>query len=159
MIVDFSEAALSMTIKGMKSYKRYGADAALIDPELGFVDGTSDDEVQKLFAKIGARMRRFVQGKVAMILLTGTRVSEGRFKATLKDALGGLVAPQALIGPGSPSFEGESADLDLVFATAKGAAEVAKRRLEGPVRCKWSEKCESLLAMRREMLKKERMEL
>jgi hypothetical protein len=142
LLVDFSDAALGLTSKGMQSFKRLGNDAAaLIDTELRYVDGRSGDEAEKLFAKIGARIRRFVRDcgrEVTMVLLTGTRVSETRFKETLIDALGELVAPQVKVEHGS--------DGDMVFATEKGAAEVAKRRLEGPMRCIWGEDCRSLQA-------------
>ena len=37
LFVDFSDAALSLTIKGMQSFKRLRTDATLIDTELGYV--------------------------------------------------------------------------------------------------------------------------
>jgi hypothetical protein len=141
LVVDLTDTALRMTIKGMQSFASSGADSALIDPELGFVNGTSEGETQTLFAKIGARLRHFVQEyrtKITMILLTGTQVSDERFKETLRDALAELVAPQAML---QASFGVPNTELDQIFANAKGAAEVSKRRLEGPVRCVWWASC------------------
>jgi hypothetical protein len=147
LVVDFLDTALSMTIKGVRSYKTSGADATLIEHELGYGTGRSAEELEILFAELRTRMRRFLQrsrSKVTMVLLVGTRVGDRRFRDVLKDALevhaqssttDNLHAPLELQSAGSA--------LDSMFATAKGAAEVAKRRLEGPVRCVWSETCGS----------------
>jgi hypothetical protein len=159
LVVNFTDAALSMTLKGMRSYTSTGADAAFIDLELGYADAASDTDVQQLYAKIGARMREFVQEyrfKVTRILLTGTRVGDARFKQILRDALAVSVAPQALTQT-SPNEQDE--DFLHVFATAQGAAEVAKRRLEGPVRCYWKSTCESLQTVQANGREKDGMEL
>jgi len=60
VVVNFSETALSMTIKGMKCSKTLGVDVTFISPELGYVERKSDKEVQKLFEEIKVRMGRFV---------------------------------------------------------------------------------------------------
>jgi hypothetical protein len=147
--VDFSDQALVMTTKGMQTYKSIGGGNADVDTELGYVEGLDDEETKELFEKIGKKMRNFVQRqrrKVTMILLTGTRVGEHRFKETLRDALEDLVATQAMRAIDRSSSEDVTVDVYTVFATAKGAAEVAKRRLEAPVRCLWREDCEALKA-------------
>jgi hypothetical protein len=160
LVVGFSDAALSMTLKGMRSYTSTGADAAFIDPELGYAHrAASDAEMQQLYAKISARMREFVQEyqfKVINILLTGTRVGDARFKQTLKAALADSVAPQALI---QTSLNEQDEDMLHVFATAQGAVEIAKRRLEGPVRCYWKSTCESLQTVQANGREKDGMEL
>lgn len=130
LVIDFTDAALRMTIKGMEPFTNSGASATFIDPDLGFEDS------QSFFAKVEAQMRRFVQAyrsEITMILLTGTRANDERFKQALRDALADLVSLQAMLR----NLFHDHAEPMHVFATARGAAEVAKRRLEGPVRCTW----------------------
>lgn len=144
--VDFSDQALRMTIKRMSTYK-FGAGPAVIDTKLAYIEGLNDKSKETLFQKIREEMREFVQNqrqKVTMILLTGTRVSDRRFKETLKDALGNLVATEVLAEIDESLVQDGSNDMYEIFATAKGAAEVAKRRLEAPVRCRWREDCAAL---------------
>ncbi|KAH7347078.1 hypothetical protein BKA66DRAFT_554573 [Pyrenochaeta sp. MPI-SDFR-AT-0127] len=151
--VDFSHQALRITTKGMQTYKAFGGGEAVVDTDLGYVEGLDDEEMEELFKRIGEKMSSFVQSqrrKVTMILLTGTRVGEHRFKETLRDALEDLVATQAMREVDISFSEGVGVDVHTVFATVKGAAEVAKRRLEAPVRCLWREDCEALKAGKHE---------
>lgn len=151
--VDFSDQALRMTIKGMRTYKAFGGGEAVVDTDLGYVEGLDDEEMEELFVGIGGKMRSFVQSqrrKITMILLTGTRVGEHRFKKTLRDALENLVATQAMEEIDRSFSKDVGVDVHTVFATAKGAAEVAKRRMEAPVRCLWREDCEALKAGKHE---------
>lgn len=144
--VDFSDQALRMTIKTMKTYK-VGGGPTVIDTKLAYIEGLSDDAKETLFQKIREKMKEFVQNegrKITIILLTGTRVSDRRFKETLRDALGGLVTTEALTGIDESLVQDNSNDMYEIFATAKGAAEVAKRRLEAPVRCRWRKDCAAL---------------
>ncbi|KAH7074165.1 hypothetical protein FB567DRAFT_191053 [Paraphoma chrysanthemicola] len=144
LAVDFSDDALRITIKGMKSCTDMGADAALIDSELGFAKGSSEDDMGILFMKIRAQVREYVgryRPRITVIILTGTRVGEERFRQMLREGLAGLVDREVLV---EALAVGDDTELDHVFATARGAAEIAKRRLEGPVRCTWRNDCPSL---------------
>jgi hypothetical protein len=161
LVVDFSEAALIMTVKGMKSSTKFSSGAAIINPELGFTEGKSDEEIQRLFREVTARIRRFVQdyrAEVTLIILTGTKAGDGRFIKAVKDAVEDLVTSQAIAKLDS-FLADANADMNRVFATAKGAAEVAKRRLEGPVRCIWREECKSLPEARPANIGREKLEL
>ncbi|KAH7069826.1 hypothetical protein BKA63DRAFT_89352 [Paraphoma chrysanthemicola] len=126
LAMDFSDDALRLTSKGMKSCTNTGTDAALIDPELGFAKGSSEEEMDLLFMKIRAQIRNFVgryRSRITVIILTGTRVGEKRFKQMLRERLAGLVDREVLVQVLSV---GDDNSLDHVFATARGAAEVAK---------------------------------
>lgn len=77
----------------------------------------------------------------ARVMLTGTRINGDRFEETLRKALAGLAVTQIL----HKSYkEIEDQKLQSIFAAAKGVAEVAKRRQEGPVRCKWGPSCKNV---------------
>jgi hypothetical protein len=83
----------------MQTYKMFGGSEAVVDNKLGYVEGLDDEEMDKLFERIKEKMRSFAQSQLwrfTMILLTGTRVGEVRFKETLRGALEGIVAAQAL---------------------------------------------------------------
>ena len=141
--VDFSNQALRMTTMGVQTYKAFGGGEAVIDTDSGYVEGLNEEDMAELFERIREKMRTFVQSqrrKVTSILLTGTRVSKSRFKETLRDALEDLVAIQAMREIDGSFPEELGVDMYTVFATAKGAAEVAKRRKEAPVRCLWKRK-------------------
>lgn len=141
--VDFSDQALRMMIKMMSTYK-FGGGPAIIDTKLAYIEELNDNAKNELFQEIREEMREFVQNqthKITMILLTGTRVGDRRFKETLRDALGDLVATEALTEIDESLARDDSNHMYEIFATAKGAAEVAKRRLEAPVRCRWREDC------------------
>lgn len=161
LVMDFSEAALVMTMKGMKSSTRLRSGATIINPELGFMEGKSDEDIQELFKEINNRIRRFVQdyrAEVTLIILTGTKAGDRKFIESIKDALEDLETPNAITK--LDSFLADSnADLNRVFATAQGAAEVAKRRLEGLVRCTWSEECNSPQKARLSNVGREKLEL
>lgn len=138
----FSDAALIMTLKGMWSYKRSGADATRLFPELGYRTAESDEEIDELFSRIAESLGRFLSDhkgystRLTMILLTGTRVTDKRFKQVLRNTLTDFVPSEAMQELGLPFlFRSETTQPDFVFANAMGAAEVAKRRLEGPVNC------------------------
>lgn len=75
LAVDFSDAALRMTIKGLQSFTHTGAHRAMVEPKLGLANGASDKDMEGLFKSIGTRMRRFVQearSGISMVLVTGT---------------------------------------------------------------------------------------
>lgn len=128
---------------------------AFIDPALGLrkLDGLNckpdlePEEESAYWTAANNRIRTLVQSfrpQIPQLILTGSSASDSRFKAAVKDALRDLVAEstlKVLDEEGEDGEEAKSKSLDFVFATAKGAAEVAKRRQEGPVRCVEGEDC------------------
>ncbi|KAH0548141.1 hypothetical protein GP486_008130 [Trichoglossum hirsutum] len=153
--LDFAPDNLSGTIKSLKSARDGSVEEAFIDPELGLgrLDGLNKiprmgpEEEETYWLAVTDRIRTLVQSfkpQITQLILTGSSASDPRFKAAVKDALSGLVAEgtlKILDEEGKDSKERKDKDLDLVFATAKGAAEFAKRRQEGPVRCVEGEEC------------------
>jgi hypothetical protein len=135
MVVDFSHAELSMTIKGITTFNLFSADAALINDKIEYTNGQPDEETHSFFGKVGARIRKFAQdhkGKLAVILLTGRGVNE-RFKQTSTNATVDSMTAEGVVEPSFTLFEGEDTTSDMIFVPVKGAAEIAKRRLERPV--------------------------
>lgn len=153
--LDFAPDSLSGTIKSLKSARDGSVEEAFIDPALGL--GRLDGLNQKLDLELGEeracwtavtnRIRTLVRSfkhQITQLILTGTSASDPRFKAAVKDALRDLVAESTLKildAERKDGKEGKGETPDLVFATAKGAAEFAKRRQEGPVRCVEGEEC------------------
>lgn len=123
LVIDFSNAALSMAIRRLQTYRNFGLGTKFVDAELEFA---SDQKKDKLFENIDERMRCFVREsntELSMIILTGDKVLERQFKETLGEASGDVFTVEIL----QQSQKLEDGDLTTVFATAMGAAEVAKR--------------------------------
>jgi hypothetical protein len=153
--LDFAPNSLSGTIKSLKSARDGSVEEAFIDPALGLgrLDGLNKKpdlepgEESAYWAAVTNRIRTLVQSfkpQITQLILTGSSASDPRFKAAVKDALRGLVAESTLKildEESKDGKEGKDKNPDLVFATAKGAAEFAKRRQEGPVRCMEGEEC------------------
>ena len=155
--IDFNRESLSGTIKSLQSARDGLVAAAFIDPDLGH----GREEVQlaiapesdgKLYwAMVSARIRELVlsfKPSITDLLLTGTSATNGHFKAALRHALHDIVAEGvlAILDGSSDGNEDNVIEADewkaiFEFATAQGAAEVAKRRQEGPVRCAQSDEC------------------
>lgn len=120
-------------------------------PYLGF--RMAERRGQAFFKDIRESIRTSVQKyipPVTSIILTGTAASHQQFIDTVKDART------------IENFDAHvrmTSDIDFVFATAKGAAEIAKRRQEGRVRCEWSEECKKNLAQLQSYTDIERFEL
>jgi hypothetical protein len=156
--LDFSDAALSMTRIKLTKAMNWGPTRAFVIPDLGFA--AVEQRKQALFEEIGERIRIFVQNyipQITSLILTGTAASDQRFVDAVKGALLDLISVETM-----ESFiihVNTASDTDLIFATAKGAAEVAKRSQEGPVRCEWSDGCKKTLAQIRNYTNVERLEL
>lgn len=147
--LDFAPDSLSETIKSLKSVRDGSMDEAFIDPALGLgklnrlnqKSNLEPGEGRAYWTAVTNRIRTLVQSfkpQIMQLILTGSSALDPQFKAAVKDALRDLVAESALKmldSDGKDGKEGKGKTLDLVFATAKGAAEFAKRRQEGPVRC------------------------
>jgi hypothetical protein len=156
--LDFSDAALSMTRVRLTKAVNWEAMRATVIPYLGFAMTQQGEQV--LFDNVKERIRIFVQKNippVTLLILTGTAASDWRFIDTVKDALQDLVSVETL-----ESFSAHvqmTSNTDLVFATAKGAAEAAKRSQEGLIKCDWIDKCKKKFGKLRNCIKVERMEL
>jgi hypothetical protein len=151
--IDFNRESLSGTIKSLQSARDGLVNAAFVDPDLGHareevrlaIAPESDGELY--WATVSARIRELVISfklRITELLLTGTSATDVRFKAALRDALHDIVAEDILAvlnGDGDNAINGDEWKAMFDFATARGAAEVAKRRQEGPVRCAQSDEC------------------
>jgi hypothetical protein len=154
--LDFAPDSLSGTIKSLQSVRDGSVREAFIDTALGLgrLDELNErtaleteEEERAYWTAVTNRIRGIVlslKPKITQLILTGPSASDPRFKVVVMDALRDLVAESALEildGDGKYGKEGTEAAPDLVFATAKGAAEFAKRRQEGPVRCVEMKRC------------------
>jgi hypothetical protein len=153
--LDFAPDSLSGTIKSLQSVRDGLVHEAFIDTALGLgrLDELNEraaletDEERAYWTAVTNRIRGLVlslKPKITQFILTGPSASDPRFKTVVMDALRDLVAESAieiLDGDGKYGKEGTNAAPDVVFATAKGAAEFAKRRQEGPVKCVEMKRC------------------
>lgn len=142
--LDFAPQSLSGTIQSLKSAKNGSVEEAFIDLDLGLgglnvlntismprpEDGTVD------WTAIASRIRALVQSfkpQITQLVLTGSSAPDQQFKAVVKDALRDVVAESALEillddGTATNDCEMDRGQVgDFVFATARGAAEFAKR--------------------------------
>lgn len=158
--IDFSRDSLSGTIKGLKTAMDGSLRESFIAPDLGLaqeegqVTSTSDIHDSPYWTMVSSRIHELVVSfklPVTDLLLTGESAGNPQFQAVLRDTLHDIIAPDALamfaeIGEESTSPEDQKYTFE--FATARGAAEVAKRRQEGPIRCRQTDECKR----RREMV-------
>lgn len=156
--LDFTPESLSGTIKSLKSAKDGLVEDTFIDPDLGL--GRSDaltvlstprpEDGTVYWTALASRIRMLVlsfKPQITQLILTGSAATDQRFKAVVKDALRDVVAASALemlLDDDEATNDGEmdrGKVAEFVYATARGAAEFAKRRQEGPVRCAESDEC------------------
>ena len=159
--LDFTPESLSGTIKSLKSSKDGSVEETFIDLDLGLgrlgeVDTISMPRPQDstvYWKAIASRIRALVRSfkpQITQLILTGSSATDRQFKAVVKDALRDLVAKSALeiLLDNDKATNDDEMDrgqvTKFVFATAKGAAEFAKRRQEGPVRCVESDECKQV---------------
>ncbi|KAL8920501.1 MAG: hypothetical protein Q9208_006251 [Pyrenodesmia sp. 3 TL-2023] len=149
--IDFTPNSLSGTIKSLNSARGGTVDDPFIDIDLGLgrLNTYPEEEEELYWTAVRGRIRSLVRSfkpRITQVILTGSSAGDGRFVEAVKDALYDLVSSTALDGLRTDSRDlgadgnGITAD-DFLYATAKGAAEFAKRRQEGPVRCAESEAC------------------
>ncbi|PQE10339.1 hypothetical protein CJF32_00000872 [Rutstroemia sp. NJR-2017a WRK4] len=151
--IDFNRESLSGTVDTLKSIQNWGVDAAFIDPDLGhrheeaWLASAPETDSELYWAAVSARIRELVVSYhwcINELLLTGTSVTDARFKTALRDALHDIVAGDvlAVLDDNSDNTVNAEEWKDMfAFATARGAAEVAKRRQEGPVKCRQTDEC------------------
>ena len=154
--IDHSEESLSATIEGLRTARDGAMDSGFIDPTLGTGSSRWQDDydgsqyIQAITHRIRElvmRFKRVFKPKITALVLTGSRATGLGFKAAIRDALQDYVASEDVL-------DVLVEDSDLVrtfseyewhqffeFATARGAAEIAKRRQEGPVDCRQTDEC------------------
>lgn len=156
--LDFTPESLSGTIKSLKSAKDGSVEETFIDLDLGLgrLDALKSKSMLRpedgtvYWTAIASRIRALVQSfkpQITQLVLTGSSAADQRFKAVVRDALRDVVAQstfEMLLNDNKATNNGEmdrGQVADYVFATARGAAEFAKRRQEGPVGCAESDEC------------------
>ena len=151
--IDFNRETLSGTIKSLQSARDRGLGRGFIDPDLGYgklnaqptTAADSDEALYwlRVFERIRALVTTF-RGRIEALILTGTMATDARFIATLRDALYDVVSePVAALLASDLNVRTDEREAEAMarFATARGAAEFAKRRQEGPNRCNESKLC------------------
>lgn len=79
------------------------------------------------------------------LLLTGPAVTNTYFRAAVKVVLHDLVASEGVLVLSTDYHKAANRKESVwffSFETARGAAEIAKRRQEGPYRCVWTHECQ-----------------
>ena len=138
--LDFSPESLCVTVRWIKSAKEGKVDKSIVDYDLGL--GRSYILKNLYWDAVRSRIRKVVQSfgvRITQVILTGSSASDQRFKAVVREALKDWTTIGAFDMMEQQGLDGEPSM--LLYATARGAAEFAKRRLEGPVRCKETERC------------------
>jgi hypothetical protein len=160
LFLDFNDASLSGSLRsGRNVHDQSASDANFIDMNLGYSDWpptskTTNHEcghVSGFWQDVSARIREMVvvgqRGslpRISQLILTGTYASDDCFHTAIRRALHDLVDDKTLAildgGSTSSSSEGKWKTM-FEFATARGAAEMAKRRQEGPTLCGQTDEC------------------
>lgn len=156
--VDLNSETLTGTVETIQSV--YGPDAGVsfVDTRLGYkfkddrdpLTGRLDDGIY--WTAVSKRIRQLVKpliggwrSPVTQILLSGPFATDRHLhyaiRAALQD-LTGLESALSMLDHGS-EFPDNERDWQsfFTFATARGAAEIAKRMQEGPVQCAQSDEC------------------
>lgn len=159
--LDLNTDTLSDTLKTLRSAYDGSVDATFVDPELGFrhedarlATADEDDTISEAYwIDVSKRVRELItkplqrvyMPHVTELLLSGPHATNERFHDAVRAAFQDLDADESVLaslGHGNGSLSGhEEWRSPLKFATARGAAEIAKRRQEGPVQCAQSEEC------------------
>ncbi|KAL8903304.1 MAG: hypothetical protein Q9207_004017 [Kuettlingeria erythrocarpa] len=147
--VDFTLHSLSGTIKSLNTARDGSADKMFIDIDLGLAQLETFREEEMYWMAVRDRIRLLVHSykpRITQVMLSGSAAGDRRFVDAVRDALYDLVSTTILRGVhtgGTDVGEHDAEGIadDFLYATAKGAAEFAKRRQEGPVRCAESEAC------------------
>jgi hypothetical protein len=158
--LDLNSETLSGTIKSLQGAEDVSVDATFVDPDLGcgqererlaLVTG-EDDEGEQYCSSISHRIRELVKSfnrvylpHMTELLLTGPLATNKRFQAAVWAAIHDLVTGGNVLS----LLEDRAQDIDnkeewqtlFSFATARGAAEFAKRMQEGPFKCAQSDEC------------------
>lgn len=152
--IEFNYGSLSGTIKSLKGVLDGSVDKSFVSPELelGCVGETpstlsNDQDDLSYWDIVSSRIRDLVLSSrppITQVILTGTAASNEQFHHTLREALHDIVSADVLVSLSDTLgkvVSTEERESFFTFAIARGAAEMAKRRQEGPVRCAQSDEC------------------
>jgi hypothetical protein len=151
--IDFNQKSLSGTIMSIKTVWDGSVKKKFVDTDLGnahhgdLLDTAPESDIDQYWNSISARIRKLAVSSpfvINKLLLTGTSASEPRFKAALRDALHDTVAEDViadLVGDDDAAVYGTEWRVKFAFATAQGAANVAKRLQEIPFMCRQTAEC------------------
>ncbi|KAL8947964.1 MAG: hypothetical protein Q9222_005802 [Ikaeria aurantiellina] len=150
--LDFSAHSLSGTLKTLQSARNSYVDETFVSPDLGLsklegLDNFDPDLTSDFWNAVTERIVRLAWSyelQISQLIFTGTSASNPRFLEAVRNALKDLVAQDVLDQMEAEYLINQGESSDFVFSTAKGAAEFAKRRQEGPVRCRDRPGCMSL---------------
>lgn len=158
--LDLNFETLSGTLKTLQSAYDGSVDASFVDPDLGFgrenaqlflasEDHRTSDQywtaVSDRIRELVKSLQRVYMPHVTELLLTGPFATNKHFHNAIRTALLDQNTDKSVLA--SFGYRNDSlADQDewqslSSFATARGAAEIAKRRQEGPVHCAQSQEC------------------
>lgn len=151
--LDFAPASLSGTIMSLRGVRDGSVDETFIDIDLGLGRLESYPEGESAYwAAVRDRIRSLVQSfrpRITQLILTGFAVGDERFKEVVRQALRDLISASALDGVcvDIRDLDGDSSEetaRDVIYLTARGAAEFAKPRQEGRMRCAEREECKRI---------------
>jgi hypothetical protein len=162
LFLDFNNASLSGNIRsGRNIHDLFKEEGGFIDPELGHgnsgmplvneVSVNACGGASDFWYDVSTKIRKLVESqersgfpRISQLILTGTFASDACFRYAIRDALSGLVSEIAMPvvdRPSNSTTAEEEWKTLFEFATARGAAEMAKRRQEGPTLCKQTDAC------------------
>jgi hypothetical protein len=151
--IDFNQESLSSTIMTLQTVWDGSVDYKFVDTDLGhahhgdLLDTAPESDIEQYWNSISARICKLAVSSpfvINKLLLTGISASEPRFKAALRDALHDTVAEDViadLVGDDDTAVDGTEWRVKFAFATAQGAANVAKRVQEIPFMCRQTDEC------------------
>ena len=158
--LDLNSETLSGTLKTLRSAYDGSVDASFVDPGLGFgheegmlvMAGEVDDAREQYWTAVSDRVRELVKSlqrvyppHVTELLLSGPYAANERFHDAIRAAFRDLGVDERVrtsLGRRDEIIEDQEEERSFFcFATARGAAEIAKRRQEGPVQCAQSDEC------------------
>lgn len=156
--LDLNFETLSGTLKTLRSAYNGSVDASFVDPKLGFgheesglvTTGEVDDTSEQYWTAVSDRIRELVKSlrrvympHVTELLLSGPYATNKRFHYAMRAAIQDLGVDGSVLaslGHRNDSLEGQEKEQPFFsFATARAAAEIAKRKQEGPVQCAQSD--------------------
>lgn len=150
--LDLNSETLSGTLKTLRNAYDGSVEASFVDPGLGFrheegmlvMAGEVDDASEQHWTAVSDRIRELVKSlqrvympHVTELLLSGPYATNKLFHGAIRAAFQDLDVDKrvlASLGHRNDSLENQDDERSFFsFATARGAAEIAKRKQEGPV--------------------------
>ncbi|KUJ22303.1 uncharacterized protein LY89DRAFT_777432 [Mollisia scopiformis] len=143
LFLDYTESSLDGALRSVQSARMSRAWDTFVEPELGLRRLSMYEDEDAYWAKVEDRIREFVgsvRRPVEDLVLTGESASDPRFLEALRHAFARSSTGQETLEALEMLIQADDGP-DFLYATAKGAAEFAKRRQEGMARCLLPEKC------------------